>query len=220
MEASLSNQEANTIVVLGASRGLGAALLAQAPAPNIYGVARRPGALAQAKWLTADLTKEADVERMFADLARVQPDVVICCVGGGPYGAFQRQKWSAHLWAWQLSLLFPAQLLHWVLNQSTISVRQLVFVGSSIAENRADPLAASYSSAKHGLHGLFRTVRAEKPQLDLRLYSPGYMDTAMIPRGASVRQQRLWAVDDVAKDLWRWLKEGPAFDHRCLADTP
>ena len=78
-------------------------------------------------------------------------------------------------------------------------------MGSSVAEDKADPGAASYAAAKHALKGLLESVILEKPDLDVRLFSPGYMDTGMLPQNAWPRQQGLAEDPDaVARRLWQW----------------
>ena len=102
--------------------------------------------------------------------------------GGGPHGKFQSKEFKDHLWAYKLNLLFPAELIHWSLRN--LSLKQFVLVGSSVAESNADPLASSYSSAKHGLKGLVSSINAEGCDFDLRLFSPPYMDTDLLPNNS------------------------------------
>jgi NAD(P)-dependent dehydrogenase (short-subunit alcohol dehydrogenase family) len=221
----------NKIAVIGGSRGLGAALVgllkARADAPVVRTVSRRSPADAE-NWWQADLSRSQDQDRILIELSAFAPTLVICTVGGGPYGEYGRKNWSDHEWALQVSLIFPAKLWHWALRQP--GAHQVVVVGSSVAEDAADPRAASYALSKHGLHGLHRTLVAEArpaapqpaatPPVDLRLYSPGYMDTDLLPKNALARQGLLWSPREVAQDLLQWLEDGPRFDHRRLAVTP
>jgi NAD(P)-dependent dehydrogenase (short-subunit alcohol dehydrogenase family) len=213
------------IAVIGASRGLGAAVVRKLRVINsearILKFSRTPPEDI-ADWVKADISHPEDQRMVVAKLLEWKPSLVICTLGGGPYGYFGGKNWESHLWGFQVSLLFPARLLHMAM-QSEVSgfLRQMVVVGSSVAEDQPDAKAASYASAKHGLFGLWRTLRAE-PQngLDLRLYSPGYMDTTMIPAGSLVRHRTLWNPQAVADDLIQWLDSGPRFDHRSLALYP
>ena len=90
------------------------------------------------------------------------------------------------------TLIYPAELLHLILTEcksqteseipSWASLAQITFVGSQIAESKADPNAASYAAAKHGLKGLITTIQAEAAQKpNILLFSPGYMQTDMLP---------------------------------------
>ena len=83
-------------------------------------------------------------------------------------------------------------------------IPQVILVGSSVAESAADPKAASYCAAKHALRGLFLSLREEYPDWDLRLFSPGYMDTDMLPPHALVRKKGVHDPARVASDLWSW----------------
>lgn len=209
------------VAIIGASRGLGAALGAHLnqlhPETEILAVARRSGSC-PGEWLRADVSQEEGQLQVLRALDRFRPQVVVCTVGGGPYGAFATKGWRDHQWSLQVTLLFPARLIHWAL--TTGLPTQVVLVGSAVAEAQADPQAASYCAGKHGLMGLIKTLREERAALDIRLYSPGYMDTDLLPPNASVRQRPLWKPKEVAEDLLKWMAEGPAFDHRRLAVFP
>lgn len=212
------------VAVLGASRGLGAAIVQELLARNsgsaILGLARRPSAAA-IQWLSADVSRPEEQERTLVNLADYTPDQVICTLGGGPFGPFHEKAWRDHQWSLEVSFLFPARLLHWALNlPENVRPKQIVVVGSSVAEDKPDPRAASYAASKHGLKGLISTIQAEHPPIDVRLYSPGYMNTDLLPPGAQARQQTLWEPLEVAKDLLDWMQTGPQFDHRCLAIRP
>ena len=97
----------------------------------------------------------------------------------------------------------------------------MVLIGSSVCEEKADPLAASYAAAKHAVKGLYDSLRAEAPSWDLRLFSPGYLDTELLPKGAPIRYKTLWQPSEVAARLAAW-----AFDqnqhgaHEVCPDTP
>jgi hypothetical protein len=60
------------------------------------------------------------------------------------------------------------------------------------------------------LKGLITSVQNENSTegLDLRLFSPGYMDTGLLPKNAWPRQggQRIFSTDEVANQLLTWLE--------------
>ncbi|NCN41071.1 hypothetical protein GW916_07445, partial [bacterium] len=64
---------------------------------------------------------------------------------------------------------------------------------------------ASYSAAKHALKGLYLSLRVEKPTWDLRLFSPGYLDTELLPKGASVRYKKVWDPEEVSVRFIDWM---------------
>jgi short-subunit dehydrogenase len=122
--------------------------------------------------------------------------------GGGPYGDFSSKELKDHRWALETTFMGAMEALHFAMRNR---LKQIVFVGSSIAEDQADPRAASYSAAKHALFGLLRSVWEETPSdVDVRLFSPGYMDTSLLPPGATARQQDLSKPDEIAARLLEW----------------
>ncbi len=140
-------------------------------------------------------------------LQRFNPTCLVYFAGGGPYGNFGEKKWSDHQWAFKTSFLYPAEPLHVILSGPTNwkQLKKIVFIGSAIAENKADPKAASYAAAKHALKGLIDSVHLERvgtegPQL--KLFSPGYMQTDLLPVNSQPRQNQIALdPDDVAKKL-------------------
>jgi len=212
------------VAVLGASRGLGRAIVDQLlrveTGDEILAVARKVGGSGPT-WVHADFSREDGQSACLAALESFMPHKIIYTAGGGPYGEFGSHAWRDHLWSYNVSLLFPARVAHWALGLGADRrPRQICFVGSSVAESQADKNAASYASTKHGLKGLWSTLREESDAIDLRLYSPGYMDTDLLPKGAPVRQRPLWSPKEVAKDLLQWLEAGPRHDYRRLAIHP
>ncbi len=132
--------------------------------------------------------------------------------GGGPHGKFADKKMKDHLWAYQLSLLFPAHLIHWALQTNLL--KQLIVVGSSIAEDKPDALAASYASAKHGLKGLVTSLNEEGVGIDLRLFSPPYMRTDMLPlKLPQAIAEHVKNPDDIAKAFYEWSHDANGLKH-------
>jgi short-subunit dehydrogenase len=183
------------LFLLGASRGLGSAvareLRKQSPAAALCLLARkRPLLESLQKELGAgieiaafDLSRESDQAQALEVIGRFKPTHIWSFAGGGPHGPYQSKDFKDHLWAWNVNFLFNARLLHSVLRDSDSypQVKQLLFLGSDIAESQADPLSASYAASKHALKGLVTSVQAESPACDIRLVSPGYMKTELLP---------------------------------------
>jgi short-subunit dehydrogenase len=118
------------------------------------------------------------------------PTHVILCAGGGVHGVYESKPWHSHEWTLQLNLIFPMKLAHFCLNHLT-QLEQLIFVGSSIAESAPDPLASSYCASKHGLLGFATTLIKEDKGIDIRLMSPPYMETDLLPEGSWPRREGL-----------------------------
>ena len=207
------------IVIIGASRGLGAKLSEKIAATHhVLGVARKKDRLEDVArragdnftFLSADVTK--DMEKIVGAVREFQPQRIFYVAAGGPHGLFARKAWKDHVWAWEVSFLAAAQLVHAVLGLDT-PPHQIILCGSAVAESAGDPLGASYCSAKHALLGLHRTLRLEE-LIDLRLFSPGYLDTELLPKGAAIRYKGVWSPSIVADELWQWAQSKDHGGHR------
>lgn len=166
-----------------------------------------------------DFSKPDQVEHLLSSIPTDQPFRVIYFAGGGPFGSYFDKSFKDHQWAYQVSFLTPSRLLHWAGQQPQL--KQMCFIGSAIAESDADPFAASYCAAKQALRGVIQSIWAENPDLafDLRLFSPGYMDTKMLPPGSWPREnrpERIMDVDQVALKLHQWLDDLEAERHLIL----
>ncbi len=193
-------------IILGASRGLGnalATLITQKGIPTT-GYSRKI-ALHATQPKQADFSKPEDQDKTIAEIKEMlTPQTTIFYIaGGGPFGPYPNRQWKDHMWAFETSFLFPAKLLHAIAKTKP----QVILVGSSVAESNPDPHAASYAAAKHALKGLVVSLQKEIPDWDLRLFSPGYMDTDMLPLNAKARQQKVHSPRHIAEDLWQWSQE-------------
>lgn len=225
------------IAILGSSRGLGLALAKKLlpsehchlwlSSRKILDLEKDPDFqqnLSRLMLFPIDFTHPTAVEATFSSLIEFQPQQIIYCAGGGPYGLFHQKPWRSHLWTFHLNLLFPAQLTHVLLKAKEgpmTELKQIIFVGSSVAENHSDAGAASYSAAKHGLRGLIQSLVEEyssstsispSSPIDLRLFSPHYMNTSLLPKNAKPRQSSNLALaepETIAQDLLEWSHQPP-----------
>lgn len=183
MKASKINP-AEKIVLLGASRGLGQAVARRLQEMNV-----EVTCFSRSSLEAMDFSKEAEWPNFIDRLAKLNPDRLFYFAGGGPHGEYFKKEWKDHLWSLRVNFLFPAFLLSQIAEFS--SLKQVVFVGSAIAESEPDPQAASYAAGKAALKNLLLSIHVEQksPQLDLRLFSPGYMDTGLLPANAWPRRQ-------------------------------
>lgn len=206
-------------ILLGASRGLGWAtyqnLFQRFKNQEFLLVSRRikqKGLSISDKThlIEQDFSKGYCDEKFVQQLQDFQATHLIYFAGGGPYGPFSQKKWSDHQWAFETTFLYPARLVHLILSDPArwSSLRQVIIIGSAIAENRPDINAASYSAAKHALKGLVDTLVLEKEaslnglSAEVRLFSPGYMQTDLLPINSQPRQNGVAENPlDVAKKL-------------------
>lgn len=206
-------------ILLGASRGLGWAtyqnLLQRFKNQEFLLASRR---IKQKELLVSDKTQliEQDFskgrcdEKFVQQLQDFQGTHLIYFAGGGPYGPFHQKKWSDHQWALETTFLYPARLVHLILSEPKqwSSLRQVILIGSAVAESLPDINASSYSAAKHALKGLVDTLVLEQQASsnafaqEVRLFSPGYMQTDLLPINSQPRQNDLAETpQNVAKKL-------------------
>ncbi len=209
--------EKEKIFIIGARRGLGREILNQWRTTfcndHLVATSRREFVAEGVETCVFDLSLSEHVELLVQKLQTSSPTRLFYIAGGGPYGSFAEKAWKDHLWALQVSLLSPLRVLHACLGLS--SLKQVVLVGSAIAENQPDPGAASYAAAKHGLLGCVSSLQTEVSK-DVRLFSPGYMNTDMLPVQAQHRLQSKAPVDSpalVAKLFIDWVQNPQASWH-------
>ena len=214
--------EKERVAFLGCSRGFGRSVCLSMNRENPLGfsllVSRKKEKLkslsrqikGNSEIVTGDLTKKSEILSLIEIVKGRKINRLLYFAGGGPYGAFISKEWKDHLWAFQLNFLTPAFLLNQLLDCKEI--RQMVFVGSLIADKKPDCWTASYSSAKRALMTLVTSVIEENPEKDLRLFNPGWMDTDLIPPGAGVRQDgtKLLDPDKTALEFIQWINDPKA----------
>lgn len=205
------------IWILGARRGLGAEILklwkAQHPEHDVMASSRKEFSAPGVETYLCDMTRPQDVESLLQKVDHDLPNRVFYIAGGGPYGTFTDKQLKDHEWGLAVTFLTPLKLIYQCLKQD--SVNQVICVGSAIAEDQADPGAASYAAAKHGLKGLICSLQQETNK-DLRLFSPGYMDTEMLPRAVQGRLDPSQPVLDphfLAKEFINWAQNPKASWH-------
>ncbi len=198
--------------LIGSSRGLGRAVAEALPAEDrILLVARKEpvGLKREAEFFRTDLANAEDRAQLLEKLRQFEPDAVIDFAAGGPYGEFAQKNFKDHLWAFQVSFIAKAELVHGLANLAK-PPKMVCWIGSAIAEDEGDVKAGAYAAAKAALKSLFFTLRKEQSlPFPLLMYSPGYIDTDLLPQGAAPRKQAesLWKPSEVATKLLTWLED-------------
>ena len=184
MHSRMKFEENERVLVLGGSRGLGKALVDYFQNNSISAES-----ISRKSEHSFDFSKIESWPAVVEKIRSLQPTRIFYCAAGGPYGDFQKYEWKDHAWSMKVSFEFPAYLIHQLLKSEVVGLKQVCVIGSSIAENQADPGAAMYCAAKHGLKGLILTLQKQDLAFDLRLLSPGYMNTDLLPKGTKPRNQ-------------------------------
>ncbi len=217
---------------LGSSRGFGRVSVLlwdqKVQGKTFYLVSRKEDRLSElakkiknnkVKTVGADFSSHEDQEKLIEVLSTVPSLGVLYFAGGGPHGKFETKKWSSHRWAYEVNFIFPSKLLYFLLHGRENHL--FTYIGSSVAESSPDPMASSYAAAKHAMKGLLSSIGGENIERNclLRLFSPSYMDTKMLPASAWPRQKEglVQPPSEVGERLYNWLevscREDKAFMH-------
>ena len=238
-------------VLIGATNGLGFSLAQwlmenqNVAAENILVIGRSTMPNSTIPFYPCDLSNSDNWPSLIERIMQFSAQRIIYFAGGGPFGHYGDKDFKDHQWAWNVTYMAFAYLLHAMLKKKSstaatpsVAVRQIIAIGSAVAERAADPGAASYSAAKHALKGLIQSVQIELAQvtsvkstldasgsvaLDLRLFSPGYMQTGMLPMQAWPYQFPNMVKDSshVASELGEWaLNPNEHGKNRVLAVYP
>ncbi|MCA9971403.1 MAG: SDR family NAD(P)-dependent oxidoreductase [Anaerolineales bacterium] len=183
-----------TLLITGASRGLGAAAARQAAALGAHVIlnARSADALtAVANAITAaggratavpgDVSLEADCRRLVetAVAATGRLDALVNNAGTiDPIQAIANTDPDAWLHSWQVNVLGPMRLTQLALPHLRASRGRVLHVSSGAAVN-AVPGWAAYCTAKAALNHFSRVLAAEEPDVTSISFRPGVVDTTM-----------------------------------------
>lgn len=209
--------EKDRIAILGAGSGFGLEFTRQIQElskNHLVFSRKKPDFVSEERFIKADFSGPSGQNSVIEKLKNFDPTRVFYFAGGGPHGSYFSKQWKDHRWAFEVSFLFPARIINELACELKVEgageLCQLLFIGSNIAENQACELSASYAAAKTALRNLFYSLQNELhlKGKDLRLCSPGYMDTSMLPPNAPPRKtHHLLKTHEVAKKLLDWLQE-------------
>jgi NAD(P)-dependent dehydrogenase (short-subunit alcohol dehydrogenase family) len=228
--------ERHTVVVTGASRGIGhaTARLFAARGWRILTTSREdvpPECLRDPAWtrhIVADLAEPGSVERFVADANATLGDAplhaLINNAGRSPKTPFKERLGvlNGDLDAWrqvfELNFFAPLRLARGFASALHRGKGAIVNV-TSIAGHAIHPFAGSaYSTSKAALSGLTREMAAELAQLGIRVnaVAPGEIETAMLSPETEVLLpriplNRLGQPDEVAKTVYYLASEESAY---------
>lgn len=209
-----------TVLVTGASRGIGAATsrtLAAAGA-RVALVARGADALQalarelgpEHRAIPADCTNPADVARMHADVIRWAggtPDILVNNAGIYPRAKLHEQNPDEFAATLDVNLAAPFRVLYaFLVEMRARGSGHVVSIGT-VADRNIWPMNGAYSASKYGLRALHEVLYAESrgSGVQATLIAPGAVDTdiwepheAELGKTLSPRH-RMLKPDDVAR---------------------
>ena len=191
----MSSLKGKTLLVTGASSGIGLALcdfLLERGA-NVLGVTRRPSALPEnVSPIQADLTKREEVSAIFHGLGKI--DALVNCAGvaylsriidGNP--ADWEEMWRVNVLA--LSICCQLSLRHFPKTGGRI-----VNV-SSLSGHRVPPTGGFYAPTKFAVRAVTEALRSELKSINspiqVAAVSPGFVDTPLLDQYFRGREQTL-----------------------------
>ncbi|AWH96992.1 SDR family oxidoreductase [Dietzia psychralcaliphila] len=174
----------STVMITGASRGIGAAtartleaghdlILVGRDADALASVARSCGS---ARVVTADLTTADGVSLVADGIATL--DGLIHCAGVAELGRIDESEASEWRRAFEINLLAVVELTRVLLPALRAARGHLVVINSG-AGTTAKPGWGSYSASKFALRAVTDTLRGEEPALRVTSIHPGRVDTDM-----------------------------------------
>lgn len=195
----MTSLEGKTLLVTGASSGIGQALceLLVKRGANVLGVTRRPDALSEnVSPIVADLTQRDQIFSIFQGLGKI--DGLVNCAGvaylsriidGNPDD--WEEMWRVNVMA--LTLCCQLSLKHF-----PASGGRIVNV-SSMSGHRVPPTGGFYAPTKFAVRALTDALRAElksvRSPIQVACVSPGFVDTPLLDqyfrgREGSLKQTR------------------------------
>ncbi len=223
------NKKAPTIIITGASQGLGAAMavIAATRGAQVVLAARSPAGLAtqeqriqehggSAFTVVADVTKEEDCRRivdqalqrygeidaLVNNAAIIEPLDVVANVSLG--------DWTHHFAVNVFGPLMMSQLAVPHLRRTRGRIINVTSHGADLVI----PGASAYSASKAALNRLSRTLAAEEPDLAVLLFVPGEVDT---PMQAVIRDKGKGKTPD---EVYQFFLDQHAQGHLLPPETP
>lgn len=174
----------STVLVTGASRGIGAATARDLSAHHdLILVGRDTEALdavardcRSARVVTADLTTADGVTQAAAGLDSL--DALVHCAGVAELDRLDTSTAEQWRWAYDVNVVAVVELTR-VLLPALRAARGHVVVVNSGAGKLAKPGWGAYSASKFALRAVTDTLRGEEPDLRVTAVYPGRVDTDM-----------------------------------------
>jgi len=191
----MSSLKGKTILVTGASSGIGRALceLLAAREANILGVTRRPSALSEdVSPIVADLTQRDDISTIFHGLGRI--DALVNCAGVAYLSRIIDGNPTDWEEMWRVNVMALTMCCQLSLKHFPASGGRIVNV-SSMSGHRVPPSGGFYAPTKFAVRAVTDALRSELKSVGSKIQigsvSPGFVDTPMLEQYFRGREETL-----------------------------
>ncbi len=176
------------ILITGATSGVGFSLTKRllSEGHHIWATGRSTEVLAILKQagahiIMADLSKQADVERLFTEMS-ISPDIVVFSAGVGTFEyAFETNREAVRM-TMETNVIAPIEITKRLLPEMMRTKSgHLVYLGSQ-AGKVATPKTSVYAASKHALIGYTDALRMEVAPYNIHVstINPGPIDTPFL----------------------------------------
>jgi len=189
----------NRTLILGGSKGLGKSIKELIGEKNVLSVSRSDE-------VSLDFSKKESSQKIERIINENSFDKIVYSAGGGPHGNYFDKKPDSHRWAYEVNFLRPIEVAYFLKGINYQGV--FVYIGSAIAERSNSSMSLSYSLSKKS--ALKTLLAITEKELKVRVFSPPYMNTGLLPKNSWPRietPQLVLEPHDVAKVLIDWLAE-------------
>lgn len=197
-------------LILGGSKGFGRAI---------------SGHLVNSKELSrssrvesVDFSRPESLSKIIRHMDDYSPEFIFYVAGGGVHGEYFSKPMHSHRWTFEVNFFRPIEIADYLKHTGFQGI--FVYIGSSIAERSDSKNSISYAESKK--LALKTLLSLDESELKVRVFSPPYMDTALLPKKAWPRLETPDLVlnpKKVAKVLLNWLSESPLKDTKTLSEN-
>lgn len=191
----MSSLQGKTLLVTGASSGIGRALceLLVARNANVLGVTRNPSALSEdVSPIVADLTKREEISSIFHGLGKI--DGLVNCAGVAYLSRIIDGNPTDWEEMWRVNVMALSQCCQLSLKHFPANGGRIVNV-CSMSGHRVPPTGGFYAPTKFAVKAVTDALRSELKSIDSPIQvgsvSPGFVDTPMLEQYFRGREETL-----------------------------
>lgn len=182
---SSDGADPKTVLITGASSGLGAAMAERMAGRGwrVFGTSRKARAASDSiEWIEMDVCDDASVERALADVFGRTPRLhgLVCNAGYGIYGSIEETTLERARGQFETNFFGVLRVLTPVIRRMREQNEGRILLVGSLAGRSPIPFQAHYSASKAAIESLAFTLANELDPyaIDVSLIEPGDINTA------------------------------------------